>query len=122
LTKEQIRIGKVTCNFDLKGWEPANHSLGVMFYTFAFLGAYIGSYLSSGRQKPKVNIYSVRSLIQLVIRNIPNLFIMLITYLDIWKSVSFPVQLAGKFFIPSFFSMLYLYGYSDLLLSKIKMD
>jgi len=117
-----MRIGKVTCNFDLKGWEPANHSLGVMFYTYAFMGAYIGSYLSSGRKKVKVDLYSVRSFIQLIVRNLPNLFIMLLTYLDCWKRASLPIQLMGKFLIPSFFSMLYLFGYSDLLLSKIKMD
>jgi hypothetical protein len=49
LSESQIRIAKLTCNFDLSGWEPLNHTLGVMVYTFAFLGAYLGMYISSGR-------------------------------------------------------------------------
>lgn len=103
------------------GWEPADHSLGILFYTFAFMGAYTGSYISSGRKKAKVELYSFKYLVKLVARNLPNVFIMLITYLD-WKKTSFPVRLVGKFLIPPFLSMFYLYGFSDLFLTIIKLD
>ena len=38
-------MAKITCNFDLKGLEPLDHTLGVMIYTNCFLGAYFGLYI-----------------------------------------------------------------------------
>jgi hypothetical protein len=71
LTSEQIKAGKVTCNFDLDGYEPLYHTLGNTVYTFAFMGAYVGLYISKGQPNPTANIWSVWEMVNLQLKLLP---------------------------------------------------
>ena len=117
LTVSQIRMAKLTCNFDLSGWEPINHTLGVMVYTFAFLGAYIGMYISSGRVHNQAEIFSFTEFFWLQFRLLPCWPLMIVSEMN-WKNQSFGVRLIGKYFLPPFLMNLYLFGYSHYLLPK----
>lgn len=116
LSEENKRITKITCNFELRGSEVADVTFCMLNYSFCFVGAYIGCYISSTpNQDPKPSIFNIKSYISCFIRSIPSLILTSITYLN-WNSQIFSVKVVGKYLVPPFLTMLYFYGFSDSLI------
>jgi hypothetical protein len=84
-----------------------------MLYTFAFMGAYIGLYLNSHANKPK-SIFIPSEMLRLQIRLLPCWPLMLLSEL---KLVEWPYSLVVKYLAPPFLMNLYLFGYSDKLIT-----
>ena len=79
-------------------------------YTFAFLGAYLGLWISEDSQYSR-DIVSPKNALNLFIRLLPCWPLIFVSELH-WHGYSLPSKLLGKYFLPPFLADLYLYGYS----------
>ena len=94
----------------LKGKEPAETTLGKMFYTYAFLGAYIG--LCRLKEKVDVPNFSLKYCLMIVPRALPIFPIIGLTYLN-WKEYDLMTRLILKYALPPLLANVYLFGFSD---------
>ena len=87
-----------------------------MLYTFAFMGALIGAWLSPPNI-PK-NIWSWQEFIVLQLKLVPCWPLMYVSELS-FKSAPFATKLVCKYLLPPFIMNVYLFGISQLFQHKV---
>ena len=115
LTAIQIQTARKTCDFDLAGFEPVNHTFGVMLYTFAFLGALIGLWLCNDSGRYARDVFSPKEFANLFVRLLPCWPLILISELS-WHGYPLAIKLLVKYLLPPFLTNVYLFGYSHRLI------